>query len=424
MRHRRRSSVVAALPRPGRDRAHPHQPGQGHDAGGGGPPRAPASCVRLVEHPERFLNPSCSWCCSCHLVAAALRRHPRRAALRRASGVAVAIVVEVVVIFVLAEAAPKTWAVQHPERAALLVGARSSPPSSRFPPLRLLARGLIGLTNVILPGKGLKQGPFVSEEELLALADVAAEEDVIEREERALIHSIIEFGDTVVREVMVPRPDMVTVEARRHGRRRRWRSRSPPATAASRSTSRASTTSSASSTPRTSCAPSATGTGDEPVRDARARGRLRARDQAGRRAAARDAGGEVPHGDRRRRVRRHRRPGHARGPDRGAGRRDRRRVRRRGAADRAAARRRRPGQRPHADRRGQRAARRRPARGRLGHGRRARVQPARPRAGRGRDASSVDGHRLRAEQVQGRRIGRVRITPARDRRPHSRAASA
>ena len=45
------------------------------------------------------------------------------------------------------------------------------------------------------------------------MADVAVEEEVIETEERALIHSIIEFGDTVVREVMVPRPDMVTIEA-------------------------------------------------------------------------------------------------------------------------------------------------------------------------------------------------------------------
>ena len=55
--------------------------------------------------------------------------------------------------------------------------------------------------------------PPVSEAELLALADVAHEEDVIEGNERALIHSIIGFGDTVVREVMVPRPDMVTVAA-------------------------------------------------------------------------------------------------------------------------------------------------------------------------------------------------------------------
>jgi CBS domain containing-hemolysin-like protein len=45
------------------------------------------------------------------------------------------------------------------------------------------------------------------------MADAAAQEDVIEREERTLIHSIIDFGDTVVREVMVPRTDMVAVES-------------------------------------------------------------------------------------------------------------------------------------------------------------------------------------------------------------------
>ena len=66
----------------------------------------------------------------------------------------------------------------------------------------------------MLPGRGLTQGPFVSsEEELLAVAELGVEEGVIEEEERALIESIIEFGDTVVREVMVPRPDMVTVAA-------------------------------------------------------------------------------------------------------------------------------------------------------------------------------------------------------------------
>ena len=83
---------------------------------------------------------------------------------------------------------------------------------STFPPLRMLSRGLIGMANVFLPGKGLKEGPFTSEEEIRTLADVAANEEVIEREERRLIHSIFEFGDTVVREVMVPRPDMVGVE--------------------------------------------------------------------------------------------------------------------------------------------------------------------------------------------------------------------
>jgi len=53
----------------------------------------------------------------------------------------------------------------------------------------------------------------VSEEELLAMADAAEQGEVIETEERALIHSVINFGDTIVREVMVPRPDVVAVAA-------------------------------------------------------------------------------------------------------------------------------------------------------------------------------------------------------------------
>jgi CBS domain containing-hemolysin-like protein len=70
---------------------------------------------------------------------------------------------------------------------------------------------LIGLANVLLPGRGLKQGPFVSEEDIRSMAEVGHEEGAIEEEEKELIHSIFEFGDTLVREVMVPRPDMVCV---------------------------------------------------------------------------------------------------------------------------------------------------------------------------------------------------------------------
>jgi putative hemolysin len=167
--------------------------------------------ARLVEHPERFLNPVLLLLLICHVVASILvgilfEQYG-------AWGVVLATFMEVVVIFVLAEAAPKTWAVQHPERAALLAAPVVSAVVN-FPPIRLLAGGLIGLSNVILPGKGLHAGPFVSEQELLATVDVATEDEIIEQEERALIRSIIEFGDTVAREVMVPRPDMVAVEGR------------------------------------------------------------------------------------------------------------------------------------------------------------------------------------------------------------------
>jgi putative hemolysin len=174
--------------------------------------RGAAKLARLVEHPERFLNPVLLLVLVCHLVVATLVGVLAEE-LFGALGVVVAVFFEVVVIFVLAESAPKTWAVQHPERAAILAAPLISF-ITNLAPIRLLARGLIGLSNLILPGKGLKQGPFVSEEELLATVDVATEDEVIEHEERRLIHSIIEFGDTVVREVMVPRPDMAAVEGK------------------------------------------------------------------------------------------------------------------------------------------------------------------------------------------------------------------
>jgi CBS domain containing-hemolysin-like protein len=93
------------------------------------------------------------------------------------------------------------------------LSARPALSISRFPPVRILSTGLIGLTNWIMPGKGLKKGPFVSELELLGIVEAAAEDMVIEHEERRLIESIITFGDTTVREVMTPRPDIVTVSA-------------------------------------------------------------------------------------------------------------------------------------------------------------------------------------------------------------------
>ncbi|HEX9236290.1 MAG TPA: hemolysin family protein, partial [Actinomycetota bacterium] len=68
---------------------------------------------------------------------------------------------------------------------------------------------LLRFANVIMPGRGLPEGPFVTEQEIRAYAEVASEESEIEEGEKELIHSIFEFGDTLVREVMVPRPDMV-----------------------------------------------------------------------------------------------------------------------------------------------------------------------------------------------------------------------
>ena len=121
-----------------------------------------------------------------------------------------------------------------------------------FPPLRLISRWLIRLTNVIVRGKGLQQGPFVTESELLGIVETAADDGVVEHEERELIESIIEFGDTVAREVMVPRPDIVTLDDFVDGHRRRSTSRSRTDSAGCRcSAAEATTTWSGWRTPRT-----------------------------------------------------------------------------------------------------------------------------------------------------------------------------
>jgi CBS domain containing-hemolysin-like protein len=167
--------------------------------------------VVMLEHPEQTLNVVLLMVLVSQLTSATLI-----GVLLEGSagtlGVVIGIVLQIVLFFVIGEVAPKTFAVQHTERAALAL----TPMLwflTNFAPLRWLSSLLIGIANVVLPGRGLKQGPFVTEEDLRTMADVAANEDSIEREERRLIHSIFEFGDTVVREVMLPRPDMVAVDA-------------------------------------------------------------------------------------------------------------------------------------------------------------------------------------------------------------------
>ncbi len=176
--------------------------------------RGARQLARLVEQPAKFLNPILLLVLICQLVSATLVGVVAEHILG-GIGVLVGAAFEVVVIFVFFEAVPKNWAVHNPDRAALL----SAPIVSaivRFPPIRLASSLLIGLANLIIGQSGESEDgirpSYITDSELKAMADVAHEEHVIERDEAAFIHSVIDFGDTVAREVMVPRPDMVTIE--------------------------------------------------------------------------------------------------------------------------------------------------------------------------------------------------------------------
>src|SRR5687767_8496051 len=172
--------------------------------------RGADSLVKVVEDPAPYMNVILLLTLLTHITATVLAT---AFALRRFNdaGEAIAVVLMTVLIFVFAELTPKTYAVQFTDRAALTMGpaiyllGRALRPVGNL--LLLVSNGLM----VLLPGKPLPKGPFISEEEIRHLVDVAEEEEEIEEDERELIHSIFEFGDTVVREVMVPRPDMATL---------------------------------------------------------------------------------------------------------------------------------------------------------------------------------------------------------------------
>ncbi len=172
--------------------------------------RGAEALVRLTDAPEKFLNPLLLLVLVCQLVSATLvgvlAEH-----LFGAAGVFIATVLEVVIIFVIFEAIPKNFAVAHPDTAALIsapvVGTLLS-----FAPIRWTASALLAIAQWVIGFFGTTGAKHrMTESEVLAMADVAHEDQAIASEERNFIHSVIEFGDTVVREVMVPRIDMVDV---------------------------------------------------------------------------------------------------------------------------------------------------------------------------------------------------------------------
>src|SRR5579875_1630956 len=117
------------------------------------------------------------------------------------------------VVLMFCEIAPKTAAVQNPMRWARTLAGPVRGAARLLRPivwaLTAITKGLVRL----MGGQSVRHGPFVTEEELRMLVTVGEEEGVLEEAETEMIHSIFEFADTPVREVMVPRIDMVALES-------------------------------------------------------------------------------------------------------------------------------------------------------------------------------------------------------------------
>lgn len=114
-----------------------------------------------------------------------------------------------VVSFVVIGVAPRTLGRLHAERFAL---AAAGPVVTLTSILGPIPKVLIVVGNMITPGPGFREGPFSTETELREMVDLAEASSLIEEGERRMIHSVFELGDTVAREVMVPRNDVVYIE--------------------------------------------------------------------------------------------------------------------------------------------------------------------------------------------------------------------
>ncbi|GAA2358109.1 hemolysin family protein [Nonomuraea africana] len=164
----------------------------------------------VVADPPRYLNLLLLLRLSCELVATVIATLLFIDLLGdQGLAYAAAAAVMIVVSYVIVGVSPRTLGRQHAEPIALASAPIVYGLTRIFGPLPKL---LILLGNALTPGKGFRDGPFTSEAELRDLVDLAEERRVIEPDEREMIHSVFELGDTLVREVMVPRTDMVFIE--------------------------------------------------------------------------------------------------------------------------------------------------------------------------------------------------------------------
>ncbi len=118
-------------------------------------------------------------------------------------------VVMLIANFILLGVAPRTLGQQHADALALRSAGLVRALAALVSPLTRL---LILLGNAVTPGKGYRQGPFATQAELREMLDRARENLVIEPDEQRMLHSVFELGSTLVRELMVPRTEMVWIE--------------------------------------------------------------------------------------------------------------------------------------------------------------------------------------------------------------------
>lgn len=159
--------------------------------------------------PARYLNVVLLVRKACELTATVLLSVIMLDRYENAVALSLTVAIMVIVSYVIVGVGPRTLGKQNPHRWARGGAVTAYFLASVLGPITTL---LIALGNAITPGKGFKQGPFANEAELRDLVDQAHERGLVESDEHEMIHSVFELGDTLVRELMVPRTEVVWIE--------------------------------------------------------------------------------------------------------------------------------------------------------------------------------------------------------------------
>ena len=171
--------------------------------------RGTALLRKYTAQPARYLNvillvrKLCEFTATVLLAAILLRNYSS------AQAMALTVAIMVVLSYVVVGVGPRTLGKQQPHKYARYGIIVAYGLAFLLGPVTKL---LIAVGNALTPGKGFRSGPFTSEAELRDLVDQAHERGLVESDEHEMIHSVFELGDTLVRELMVPRTDMVWVE--------------------------------------------------------------------------------------------------------------------------------------------------------------------------------------------------------------------
>ena len=171
--------------------------------------RGTALLRKYTTQPARYLNvillvrKLCEFTATVLLAVILLRNYSS------AQAMALTVAIMVVLSYVVVGVGPRTLGKQQPHKYARYGIIVAYGLALLLGPVTKL---LIAVGNALTPGKGFRSGPFTSEAELRDLVDQAHERGLVESGEHEMIHSVFELGDTLVRELMVPRTDMVWVE--------------------------------------------------------------------------------------------------------------------------------------------------------------------------------------------------------------------